>query len=67
MEFRPTQQSSYFYSYPYGKIYLAVHFNKGFFFQFVVDTKVMGLVPKYYLLTGDTRQVSISFRFPYVR
>ena len=31
-----------------------------FFFQFV-DRKVMGLVPKYYLLAGDTNQVSIFF------
>ena len=39
---------------------LAVHFTTGCFCQFV-DRKVVGLMPKYYLLTGDTSQVSIFF------
>ena len=33
---------------------------KGFFCQFV-DRKVVGLIPKYYLLAGDTSQVSNFF------
>ena len=46
------------------KKYLAVHFTKGFFCQFV-DRKVVGLMPKYYLLPEDTSQGSIFF--PYIR
>ena len=38
--------------------YLAVHFTKGCFFCQFVDRKVVGLVPKYFLLAGDTSQVS---------
>ena len=34
---------------------------KGVFSCQFVDRKVMGLVPKYYLLAGDTSQVSIFF------
>ena len=41
------------------KTYLAVHFTKGCFFCQFVDTNVVGLMPKYYLLAGDTSQVSI--------
>ena len=48
----------YFYSYTYIKTYLAVHFTKGCFWQFV-DRKVVGLMQKYYLLAGDINQVSI--------
>ena len=40
--------------------YLALHFTKGSFYQFIYR-KVVGLIPKYYLLTGDTSQVTISF------
>ena len=40
------------------KTYLAVHFTKGCSYQFV-DKKVVGLMPKYYPLAGDTSQVSI--------
>ena len=32
---------------------------KGVFFCQFVDRKVMGLMPKYYLLAGDTSQFSI--------
>ena len=35
-------------------------YQKVFFCQFV-GRKVMGLVPKYYLLAGDTSQVSTFF------
>ena len=54
----PTLLNSYFYSYTFEKTYLAVHFTKGCFCQFV-DRKFVGLMPKYYLLVGDTSQVSI--------
>ena len=49
------------YSYIYEKTYLAVHFTKGFFFFQIVDRKVLGLIPKYTLLAGDTNHVSIIF------
>ena len=39
--------------------YLAVHFTKGVFFCQFVNTKVEGLMPRYYLLAGDTSHVSI--------
>ena len=39
------------------KAYLAVHFTKGCFYQ-CDDRKVVGLMPKYYLLAGDESQVS---------
>ena len=42
------------------KQYLAVHFTKRSFGQFV-DRKVMGLMPQYYQLVGATSQVSIFF------
>ena len=41
------------------KIYLAVHFAKGCFFVNLLTEKLWGLVPKYYLLAGDTSRVSI--------
>ena len=44
------------------KTYLAVHFTKECFCQFV-DRKVVGVVPKNCLLARVTRQVSI---FPYM-
>ena len=60
----PTHSNSYFYICTYEKTYLAVHFTKACqstkACQFIV-WKVMGLVPKYYLLAEDTREVSISF------
>ena len=43
------------------KKHLAVLFTKECFFCQFVDIKVMGLVPKYYLLATDTSQVSIFF------
>ena len=43
------------------KTYLAVHFTKWHFLS-IFDKKVMGLVPKYYLLAGDASQVSIFFQ-----
>ena len=51
-----THRNSYFYSYTNEKTFLAVHFPKGCQF---VDSKVLDLVPKYYLLAGDTSQVFI--------
>ena len=39
------------YGYIYEKTYLAVHFTN--FYQFV-NRKIIGVVPKYYLLAGDT-------------
>ena len=51
---------NYFHSYTYEKIYLVVHFTKGCFYQFG-NRKVVGLMFNYYLLTGDTSQVSIFF------
>ena len=42
------------------KKYLAVHFTKRSFGQFV-DGKVVGLMPQYYQLVGATSQVSILF------
>ena len=50
---------SYFYSYTYQKTYLAVHFIKECFFYQFFDRKVVGLVPEYYVLAGDTSHVSI--------
>ena len=55
-----THSKNYFYKYTYEKTYLAVYFTKGCFCQFV-DRKVVGLMPKYYLLAGDASQVSIFF------
>ena len=51
-----SHQDSYFYSYTYEKTYLAVHFIKECFCQFV-DRKIVDLMPKYYLVDGDTSQV----------
>ena len=56
----PVQCSSYFYSCTYGKTYLAVHFTSKYFFCQFVDRKVVDSTPKYYLLAGDTNQVSNS-------
>ena len=42
------------------KTYLAVNFTKGCFCQFV-DKKVAGLMPKYYLVAGDTNQFLLFF------
>ena len=39
--------------------HLAVHFTKGCFCQ-VVDRKVVGLMPKYYLLWDDTHMTSMK-------
>ena len=56
----PTHWNSCFYSYTYEKTYyLALHFTKRCFFCQFVDRKVTGLGPNYYLLPGDTSQVSI--------
>ena len=57
---RPTHQNSYFYSYTFEKTYLAVRFTKRYSCQFI-DRKVVGLMPKYYLLPRDASQVSIFF------
>ena len=45
------------------KTYLTVHFTKakGCLFCQVIDRKVTGLGSNYYLLAGDTSQVSIFF------
>ena len=48
---------------PLKKIYIAVHFTKSSFCQFV-NRKVVGLMPKYYLLAGDASQV---YFFHYIR
>ena len=49
--------SRYLYSCNYSK---AVHFKKGcFLFCRFVDRKVVGLMPRYHLLAGDTGQISI--------
>ena len=49
-----------FYSYIYEKKYLAVDSSKGCFCQFV-DRNIVSSKLKYYLLAGDTTQVSIFF------
>ena len=43
------------------KTYLAAHFTKGYFFCQIVNRKVVGLMPKYYVLATDTNQFSIFF------
>ena len=49
-----------FYTYyTYEETYVAAHFTKGYLFL-----KVVGLMPKYSLLAGDTNQVPF---FPYTR
>ena len=53
-------KTAIFIATPMKKTYLAVHFTKGCFCQFI-DIKVVGLMPKYYLLAGDTSQVYIFF------
>ena len=49
-----------FYGYIYEKKYLAVDSSKGCFCQFV-DRNIVSSKLKYYLLAGDTTQVSIFF------
>ena len=58
-----THENRCFIATPMKKTYLAVHFTKVCFCQFA-DRKVVGLMPKYYLLAGDTSQ---GFFFPYIR
>ena len=48
------------------KKHLEIHFTKGYFFCQFIDRKVVGLMPKYYLLAGDENQVSFFFN-PYIR
>ena len=43
-------------------IFRSSFYQRVFFYQFV-DRKVTGLVPKYYLLAGDTSQVSNVFNY----
>ena len=43
------------------KKHISSSFYQRVFFRQFVDRKVMGLVPKYYLLAANRSQVSISF------
>ena len=44
---------------PMKKANFTVHFIKWCFFCLFIDKKVVGLMPKYFLLAGDTSLVSI--------
>ena len=59
------EKTAVFIATPMKKTYLAVLFTEGCFFCHFVDRDVVGLMPKYYLLTGDTSQISIFS--PYIR
>ena len=57
---RQLNKTAIFIDTPMKKAYLAIHFIKGCFCQFL-DIKVLSLMPKYYLLAGETSQGSIFF------
>ena len=59
--YTPTNYNSYFCSCTYEKnIFSSSFYQRVFFCQFV-DRNVVGLMPKYYLLAGDTSQIFIFF------
>ena len=58
---RQLTKAAIFIAAPMIKTYLAAHFTKGYFFCQIVNRKVVGLMPKYYVLATDTNQFSIFF------